>query len=83
MTEAEANRDVTDCYGDDTGCANCDGEGFTFGCSWDWQCETYDAGEGTCLCIRNCDWCNAPKLTPETEALRQIIGNALAGKEPQ
>jgi hypothetical protein len=42
---------------DDHDCANCGGEGFTLGCSWDWQCDTYDAGEGTCLCERPCDWC--------------------------
>ena len=35
---------------DDSDCANCGGEGFTYGCSWDWQCDTYDEGEGTCLC---------------------------------
>jgi len=37
---------------DDNDCANCGGEGFVYGCSWDWQCDTYDEGEGTCLCTR-------------------------------
>ena len=27
---------------DDNDCANCGGEGFVYGCSWDWQCDTYD-----------------------------------------
>lgn len=42
-------------------CANCNGEGVVLGCSWDWQCDTYDAGEGNCLCERPCDWCNPSK----------------------
>lgn len=43
---------------DDRGdCWNCGGEGFTYGCSWDWQCDTYIEGEGTCLCTRRCEWC--------------------------
>jgi len=75
MTEREAPD-----YGDwDEGCANCGGEGFTYGCSWDWQCDTYDEGEGTCLCTRQCDWCNPPKPTPESEALRQVLAEALRG----
>lgn len=53
-------------YDDDAGdCFQCGGEGYVYGCSWDWQCDTYDAGEGTCLCTRNCDVCNPVKLTPE------------------
>ena len=69
-------------YDDDcVECANCGGEGFTYGCSWDWQCDTYDEGEGTCLCTRRCDWCNPEKLTPEQEAeraaLRQVLADAL------
>ncbi len=50
---------------DDEECANCGGEGFTYGCSWDWQCDTYDEGEGTCLCTRPCDWCNPRKPDPQ------------------
>ncbi|KUR71154.1 hypothetical protein AQZ52_10810 [Novosphingobium fuchskuhlense] len=46
-------------YDDRGECANCGGEGVTYGCSWDWQCETYDEGEGTCLCERPCEWCAA------------------------
>lgn len=49
---------------DDNDCANCGGEGFTYGCSWDWQCDTYDVGEGTCLCTRPCEWCAAARRTP-------------------
>ncbi len=74
--------EVYDDYDDDAvDCANCGGEGFTYGCSWDWQCNTYDEGEGTCLCTRRCDWCNPVKLTPEQQAerdaLRQVLADAL------
>jgi len=67
---------------DDFGeCANCGGEGFVYGCSWDWQCDTYDEGEGTCLCTRRCEWCNPVQLTPaqqaEKDALRQVLADAL------
>lgn len=65
---------------DDGDCANCGGEGFTYGCSWDWQCDTYDEGEGTCLCTRRCEWCNP--LTAEEYAerkkLQAILAEALA-----
>ena len=53
--------DYDDMDYDDNDCANCGGEGFTYGCSWDWQCDTYDAGEGTCLCTRPCEWCAAAR----------------------
>jgi len=66
---------------DDTECANCGGEGFTYGCSWDWQCDTYDEGEGTCLCTRRCEWCNPAKLTDdereEQQQLRAIMAATL------
>jgi hypothetical protein len=42
----------------DEDCWNCGGEGYVYGCSWDWQCDTYDEGEGTCLCWRRCEVCN-------------------------
>lgn len=48
---------------DDGECWNCSGEGYVYGCSWDWQCDTYDAGEGTCLCTHPCHICHAPKAT--------------------
>ena len=60
---------------DDSDCANCGGEGFVYGCSWDWQCDTYDEGEGTCLCTRPCDWCSPRKPDPE---LRAVLAKALA-----
>lgn len=60
---------------DDEGCGNCGGEGFVYGCSWDWQCDTYDEGEGTCLCTRRCDWCNPGKPDP---ALQAVLAEALA-----
>jgi hypothetical protein len=44
-------------YWDDGECFQCGGEGYVYGCSWDWQCDIYDDGEGTCLCIRRCDVC--------------------------
>ena len=73
-------------WDDTTECANCGGEGYVYGCSWDWQCDTYDEGEGTCLCARRCEWCNAPTLTAEEQAeqqaLRQMLADALA-KEPR
>lgn len=48
-------------YEDGNECWNCGGEGWVYGCSWDWQCDTYDEGEGTCLCTSPCDWCNPAK----------------------
>lgn len=65
---------------DDGECGNCGGEGFTYGCSWDWQCDTYDEGEGTCLCTRRCEWCNpltAAELA-ERKKLQDILATALA-----
>jgi hypothetical protein len=61
---------------DDYDCGNCGGEGFVYGCEWDWQCDTYDEGEGTCSCTRPCDWCNPPKPTHESEALWQLLADA-------
>lgn len=73
-----------DDYDDHGECANCGGEGFTYGCSWDWQCDTYDEGEGTCLCERRCGWCNPPVLSAaekeEAGALRKILADALANE---
>lgn len=70
----------------DTECANCGGDGYVFGCGWDWQCDTYDEGEGTCLCMSNCDWCNPRKLTDaekaEREQLRQVLADALNAPPP-
>lgn len=63
---------------DDHECANCGGEGFLTGCSWDWQCDTYDEGEGTCLCTHNCDWCNPVKLTDAQIKERDDLGKLLA-----
>lgn len=62
LKETERHDDEFD-Y-DERECANCGGEGFTYGCSWDWQCDTYDEGEGTCLCTRTCEWCS--RLPPGT-----------------
>lgn len=71
---------------DDGDCGNCGGEGFTYGCSWDWQCDTYDEGEGSCLCMRRCDWCNPVKLTEEQKqeqaALQAILSEALRASTP-
>ena len=64
----------------DGSCWNCGGEGFTYGCDWEWQCDTWDGD--SCLCTRRCEWCNPPKLTPEQEAereaLRKVMTEALA-----
>lgn len=68
---------VPDPYWDyeDNECGTCGGEGFVYGCSWDWQCDTYDEGEGTCLCTRPCDWCSPSKPNPELQA---VLAEALA-----
>lgn len=58
------------------GCYECGGEGFVYGCSWDWQCDTYDEGEGSCLCTRRCPLCNPPKRDAELDA---VLSEALAG----
>lgn len=60
---------------EENACANCCGEGFVYGCSWDWQCDTYDEGEGTCLCTRPCGWCSPGKPDPE---LRAVMAAAFA-----
>lgn len=60
---------------DENDCANCGGEGFTYGCSWDWQCDTYDEGEGTCLCTRRCEWCQPTPRDPQLDA---VLRDALA-----
>ena len=68
-------------YDDDCGeCGNCGGEGFTYGCSWDWQCETWDEGEGTCLCTRRCEWCNQPTAAElaERKKLQDVLATAMA-----
>lgn len=75
MGDALARED--DPYRDyeESDCANCGGEGFVYGCSWDWQCDTYDEGEGTCLCARRCDWCQPrtqPQPTPSTKDNRNV-----------
>lgn len=67
-------------YDDDAcECGNCGGEGFTYGCSWDWQCDTYDEGEGTCLCTRRCEWCNPLSAAEivERDKLRDVLATAL------
>ena len=79
IPDADYSDDYSDDYGDGY-CANCGGEGFTYGCSWDWQCDTYDEGEGTCLCTRRCEWCNpltAAELA-ERKKLQDIRATALA-----
>ena len=58
------------------GCWNCDGEGYVNGCSWDWQCDTWDGD--SCLCSRRCDVCNPVKLTAEQEAERDALRRRLA-----
>jgi hypothetical protein len=54
---------------EDGECWNCDGDGYVYGCSWDWQCDTYDEGEGTCLCTRRCSVCNPVAPNPELQAV--------------
>lgn len=59
---------------DNEACANCGGEGFTRGCSWGWQCDTWDGD--SCRCTRRCEWCNP--LTDSEIAERQEILAELA-----
>lgn len=66
-------------YEDNEECFNCDGEGFVYGCSWDWQCDTWDGD--SCLCTRPCHICSPPKPTPESAALSAILGAAIAKVE--
>lgn len=72
--------EAPDDYADDHDCANCGGEGFTYGCGWDWQCGTYDEGEGTCLCASRCEWCHpfTPAEIAERQKLRDVLATALA-----
>ena len=58
---------------DDDGCWNCDGDGFVTGCSWNWQCDTWDGD--SCLCTRRCHVCNPVK--PDA-ALQAVLATALA-----
>lgn len=59
-------------------CFQCGGDGYVYGCGWDWQCDTYDEGEGTCLCSKRCDVCNPAELTPEEQAERDALRKVLA-----
>jgi hypothetical protein len=61
---------------EDEDCWNCGGEGYVYGCSWDWQCDTWDGD--SCLCSRRCDVCNPAKLTPEEQQQRAELQQALA-----
>jgi hypothetical protein len=66
-------------YDDDAnGCYGCGGEGFTYGCGWDWQCDTWDGD--SCLCTRRCDWCQplTPSELTERADLQQVLADALA-----
>jgi hypothetical protein len=58
---------------DDAECWQCGGEGFVYGCSWDWQCDTWDGD--SCLCTRRCDICNPAPRNPE---LDRVLADALA-----
>jgi hypothetical protein len=60
---------------DEAECWNCGGEGYVYGCSWDWQCDTYDEGEGSCLCTSRCGFCNP---APRNAELDKIMADALA-----
>lgn len=57
---------------EDNDCWNCSGEGYIYGCSWDWQCDTWDGD--SCLCTRRCDFCNPPKSDPK---LQEVLRKAL------
>ena len=69
---------LPDWYENDEGvCWNCGGEGYVYGCSWDWQCDTWDGD--SCLCTRRCDICNPSKPDP---ALQALLGEALKKATP-
>ncbi len=59
MSDRPEYHHIDDWDDGEASCPNCDGEGFTYGCEWDWQCGTYDPGEGSCLCQRSCEWCQS------------------------
>lgn len=59
-------------------CWNCGGEGFVYGCSWEWQCDTWDGD--SCLCTRPCHICHPPKDNPE---MRKLMADLLAPQSPQ
>jgi len=63
---------------DDDECWNCDGDGFVYGCSWDWQCDTWDGD--SCLCSRRCHVCNPAKPDP---VLQQVLADALSEHKPK
>ena len=64
-TERREAAEALDYDGED--CWNCGGEGFVYGCSWDWQCDTWDGD--SCLCTRPCEICHPPKHDPVLRAL--------------
>ena len=70
LSEDDFDYDLGDCW-------NCGGEGWVYGCSWDWQCDTYDDGEGTCLCTRPCHFCFPPRPDPE---LDRILAQAIEAR---
>lgn len=80
MATCETCDDFDDFDEDSIECANCGGEGFTYGCSWDWQCDTWDGD--SCLCTRRCEWCQPLTATElaERQALRDVMASALAGE---
>lgn len=65
--------DDRDYWEDDSECWNCGGDGFVYGCSWDWQCDTWDGD--SCLCTRPCHICHPPKPDP---VMQQVLADALA-----
>ena len=72
--------DPEDCEDAESDCANCGGEGFTYGCSWDWQCDTWDGD--SCLCTRPCEWCQPSKPDPKLKAvLAEALADARTPKE--
>jgi hypothetical protein len=85
MTSQEFDPDEYVDIDDGEECGNCGGEGYVYDC-FDGFC--MDAESGCDDCARRCDWCNrpTPKQAAETEALSQVLSDALTGehkpKEP-
>jgi hypothetical protein len=76
------SKDDEEIWDDSPDCFQCDGEGFVYGCSWDWQCDTWDGD--SCLCTRRCDVCNPYPPSKDDQPLRQILADDLAHtQEPE
>jgi len=70
---SEAEREPYD-Y-EDNDCWNCGGEGFVSNCFEEYAC--IDPEGGCDLCMKRCDVCSPPKKSKDTDALREVLAEAL------